>query len=118
MRVNWSRLVNTPESTIASYWSTVNRASRFGTHLEGGRGGCLVMVDIGVSPSMLWCSRPLYFPELRGALANLIGPWFPCVRTVHGVTSLYQKLTGKTGLRNASRPVSPVSFVRGQALFS
>ena len=56
MRVNRSRLVNTPESTIASYWSTVSRARRFGTHL-GSRGG-LVIVDMIVSPSVcaqLYC---------------------------------------------------------------
>ncbi len=51
MRVNRSRLVNTPDSTIASYWSTVNRAKRFGTHLD--REGCLVIVDMVVSPSVL-----------------------------------------------------------------
>ena len=50
MRVNRSRLVNTPESTMASYWSTVNRASRFGIHKGADGGGCLVIVGTVLSP--------------------------------------------------------------------
>jgi hypothetical protein len=42
MSVNRSRLVKTPASTMASYWSTVNRASRFWIHFDGGCVGVIV----------------------------------------------------------------------------
>jgi hypothetical protein len=42
--------VKTPNSTIASYFSTVKRASRDGTQSATGERGCLVIVDMGQSP--------------------------------------------------------------------
>jgi hypothetical protein len=59
MRVNRSRLVKIPEAIIASYWSTVNRASRFWIHRDG---GC-----IGIIADIVSCPRlPSHRYEAHG----------------------------------------------------